>query len=228
MSDTLPDAPAPFAAQASSTTSQVYDAIRDRILKGLLRPGAKLKIDALRGELGVGATPIREALSLLTSEELVERQDQRGFRVVGASEAHFRDILRNRCWLEERALRESIAGGDSAWEEALVLAHHRLARAKRDDDAAELLWEELHKRFHMALISAAGSPILLRFCAQLYDQNVRYRHLVARSASYSRRDVAAEHAQIADAALDRDADRAAALLLAHYQRTGKFVGEALD
>ncbi|MBA5764745.1 GntR family transcriptional regulator, partial [Vibrio sp. 404] len=62
-----------------SATQRAYQMLRHMIVTGVLRPGEKLKIDALRRKLDTGASPIREALSLLTSDNLVERIDQRGF-----------------------------------------------------------------------------------------------------------------------------------------------------
>ena len=62
---------------ARSRTSSIYDQLRDDIIQGQLPPGLKLKIDVLREHYGVGATPIREALSLLTADGLVERLEQR-------------------------------------------------------------------------------------------------------------------------------------------------------
>ena len=213
-----------------SITQQVFSELRRQIIVGELPPGEKLKIDDLRSRLDVGASPVREALSLLTSDHMVERIDQRGFRVARASEDHFSDILQTRCWLEERALRESIAGGDQEWEERLVLAHHRLARKSRattDDPDSPNTWEGLHKRFHMALIAACGSPILQRFCELLYDQNIRYRYLAAHSHGYGSRDVLREHAEILEATLERNADLAVARLLGHYRKTGSFLAEAV-
>ena len=69
----------------TSLTSQTYQRIHSLIIQGELAPGQKLKIEELRKALGTGASPVREALSLLTSEHLVERIDQRGFVVTGVS-----------------------------------------------------------------------------------------------------------------------------------------------
>ena len=74
----------------------------------------------------------------------------------------------------------------------------------------------------MTLLSACGSSILLRFCGQLYDQNIRYRQLSGASA-YPARDIVAEHDAIRDAVLSADADLACKLLIDHYTQTGKFV-----
>jgi len=202
-----------------SATQRVYHALRDAILTGDLTPGDRLKVDRLKSMLDVGASPIREALSLLTSDQLVERLDQRGFRVATVSGTQFQEILTLRCSLEDLALRQSVAAATETWEETLVLAHHRMTRAPRGDDG----FEALHKAFHMVLLSNCASPILLKFCDQLYDLNIRYRYLAGKSGSYSQRDVTGEHADILQAVLDRDADLAARTLTRHYRKTGEFL-----
>ena len=208
-----------------SATQRAYHTLRAMIVTGDLRPGEKLKIDALRQRLSTGASPIREALSLLTSDNLVERIDQRGFRTADVSAANFAEILNLRCTLEDMALRESIAHGDQAWEEAIVLAHHRMQRAK---DARSGNFEELHKAFHMALLQNAGLPMLERYCAQLYDLNIRYRYLASGQSSYGKRSIEAEHLSIFNAALDRDAEAASAALLDHYRKTGRYLSGQME
>ncbi|MFK7903010.1 MAG: GntR family transcriptional regulator [Nitratireductor sp.] len=214
-----------------SMTSQAYARLREDIISGVLRPGQKLKIDELRTQYDVGTSPIREALSLLTSDHFVERLDQRGFKVANVSEEEFTELLKTRCWLEERALRESIKNGGSEWEEQVVLAAYRLSRVPRsetgDHFVANVEWEKRHKHFHMTLISACGSTLLLKFCDQLYDQNVRYRQLSGKTA-YPVRDITAEHGALCDAALARDAELASELLWAHYDRTGNFLKDQIN
>lgn len=210
---------------ATSATQKAYLSLRHMIVVGTLKPGEKLKIDNLKVLLGIGASPIREALSLLTSDQLVERIDQRGFRTAPTSEKNFMEILGLRCALEDMALRQSIASASDAWEERLVLCHHRMTRQTRADIDR---FEERHKAFHMALLDACDSPILIRFCSQLYDLNVRYRNLAGRSLAYKSRNVDHEHLEILQAAVARDADLASARLLSHYRQTGDFLrGETL-
>lgn len=207
-----------------SATQRAYQMLRHLIVTGELKPGEKLKIDGLRQKLDTGASPIREALSLLTSDNLVERIDQRGFRAAEISAENFQEILALRCTLEDLALRESIAGADEAWEEAIVLAHHRMQRAK---DARSESFEEFHKQFHMSLLANAASPILLKFCSQLYDLNIRYRFLAGNALDYQRRDVGDEHKGILDAAIARDVDLASERLINHYRMTGAFLAGLL-
>jgi DNA-binding GntR family transcriptional regulator len=210
-------------SDATSATQCAYAVIRRMILVGELRPGEKLKIDALKTRLDTGASPIREALSLLTADQLVERIDQRGFRAAPASQRNFDEILKLRCALEDMALRQSIGNADEAWEEQAVLCLHRLSR---ETVKGSERFEDLHKAFHMALLANCGSPVLLRFCSQLYDLNVRYRYLAGRSLDYKTRHVDQEHAAILAAAVQRNTDLASERLLSHYQKTGTFLRQS--
>ena len=120
-----------LAAETHGTlASSVYDRLRGDILTGILAPDEKLRTEALRVRYGVGNSPLREALNRLSVDGLVTRVDQKGFRVASASHAELEELVRTRCWLEEIALRESIAHGDAAWEERLLIAYHRLTRIK--------------------------------------------------------------------------------------------------
>ncbi|EAQ64296.1 transcriptional regulator, GntR family protein [Marinomonas sp. MED121] len=202
---------------------RVYLQLRQQIIKGEFAPGERLKVETLKPLFDTGASPIREALSLLTSNKLVDRIDQRGFRVSQVSEANFNEIFMLRCTLDDLALRKSIELGDNDWEERLVLNHHRLSRANQEDFDH---WESLHKVFHLCLMEACDSPILLSYCSQLYDQNIRYRFLAEAAVNYAKRDVRNEHESIMNAAINRDADLASKLLLKHYTDTGTFLRQS--
>lgn len=212
------------STKAQSSTQRAYLALRDQIIFGQIPPGERLKIDTLKERLHTGASPVREALSLLTSDQLVDRIDQRGFRVAQTSQEQFHEVLNLRCILEDLAVRDSIEHAQTDWEDALVLAHHRMSRAEGRDKQE---FEIAHKSFHMALLAACSSPILLRFCGQLYDLNVRYRYLAGQSKGYDRRDVVAEHLGILNSAVERDADDVSTKLMEHYRKTGAFLAEGI-
>ena len=211
---------------AATRATSLYDQLREDLLGAEMEPGSKLAIEALAERYETSATPLREALNRLVSDGLVERREQRGFVVAGISEADLAEITKTRCWLEEIALRESIAARSTVWEEELVLAHHRLARTPRslreDRFEANPEWEPLHRAFHRALISNCRSRWLLGFCEQLADQHHRYRRLSAPRA-FHKRGVKSEHQALLDAALAGDADKAVSLLKAHFQRTAKVI-----
>jgi DNA-binding GntR family transcriptional regulator len=207
----------------ASATRTAYLTLRTMILTGVLPAGQKLKIEELRSRLNTGATSVREALSLLTSDMLVERIDQRGFRTAPASPANFAEILSLRCVLEDMALRQSIARATPEWEERLVLSHHRMKRVAGSDG-----FEDAHKDFHMALLGNAASPTLEYYCSQLYDLNIRYRYLAASGVSYQSRDIPGEHEKILNAAVNRDADATSTALISHYRLTGDYLTAQLE
>ncbi len=213
-------------ATTRSRTSDIYDRIRDDIIHGQLAPGSKLKIDLLREHYDVGATPLREALSLLTADGLVERLDQRGFRVPEVIGSEFVELLAIRCWLEERALRQAIQKGGKDWEEGIVVASYRLSRTPRVSpdvsQAGNLEYERCHKAFHLSLVAGCGSSMLLRFWHQIYSEASRYRY-ITRMSAYERPDLNQEHAQIGEAVLARKADLAVQLIVAHYTKTWEMI-----
>ncbi|WP_051661237.1 FCD domain-containing protein [Bosea sp. 117] len=213
------------AQEFRSRTSETYARIHGDVVSGKLKPGVKLKIEQLREEYDVGATPVREALSFLAADGLVVREDQKGFRVAEVSADEFEDLLAVRCMIEERALRLAISRGGRKWEEGIVLARFRLSGVGRIE-GNEAEWERHHRAFHMSLLAACGSSLLLRLSKQFYDENNRYRHL-SRLNHATTRDVRGEHEEIAEAVLARDTDRAVGLLVEHYTKTGNLLRIAL-
>jgi DNA-binding GntR family transcriptional regulator len=200
-----------------------YAWLRPRILDGSLAAGAKLRVEHLRSASGIGATPLREALSRLSAERLVQATGQRGFRVAPVSLAELVDVTDNRILIECRAVELSVKYGDVAWEASLVAAHHLLERTSRRDFPA---WDAVNTSFHDALVSSCGSPWLLAMRKSLFDQHARYRALASAAPPPRRgapRDVDAEHAELLAAALARRPRRAAELTEAHVRATAQVI-----
>jgi DNA-binding GntR family transcriptional regulator len=192
--------------QAKTLAELAFHQLRDDILRAKLRPEERLHIERLSKIYGVGATPLREALSRLSSMGLVTAVGQRGFRVAPVSIGDLLDITRTRAWVEATALRASIEEGDRDWEAEIIAAAHRL-RGFAPTDVGGLSddWNRANRAFHDALVSRCNSPQLLAFRDLLYDQSDRYRRLSVRDGLAGRR-LAAEHDSIMKAVLARDAD----------------------
>jgi DNA-binding GntR family transcriptional regulator len=218
------DASGPISTQASS----VYDRIYADILTGELQPGLKLRLKNLIEKYDTGNSPLREALNRLSANGMVVREENRGFRVPPAQEKELVELTKTRCWLEEVGLRESIANGDAAWEERIVLSFHWLTRAASKEKTSDKPqysireWENHHREFHIALISACGSDILLNYCAELHQRSFRYRNL-AEVVEYRGRHELEEHQELQEAVLNRDADLAVSLLKKHYEVTSEIL-----
>jgi len=203
--------------------SQAAEALRRNILDGALAPGSRLRIEELRVRFGMGASPLREALSQLAAEGLVQRLDQRGFRVASADAAELDDLVESRCLIEGAALRASIHAGDEAWEEQVVIAHRRLSRAPRsigtDCYVSNPEWDRLQLAFHSALISACRAATVREICEMMHHRATRFRNL-SNTVAWRQRDVGREHDALMTAVIERRADEAVELLVAHYRKTG--------
>ena len=203
---------------ARTLVESSYNRIRSDIIGGKLAPGSKLRIDELRGDYKIGASPLREALNRLAGEGFVTVEEQRGFRVAPVSPDDLRDLSRMRVMLECEALSESVRNGGDEWEANLVAAHHRLQKAEQSfgKDLAE--WEQRNDEFHEALLAACPSPWLLRLRHVLYEQHKRYRFIAILSQQEGR-DVHREHREILEAALARDVTAACKATELHIQYT---------
>ena len=212
--------------EASNVTlaSSVYQSLLNDILCGKLKPGQKLRLQSLKVDYDVGNSPLREALNRLSTNGMVVREENKGFRVSPASVEELEELIRTRCWLEEIALRESIKNSNDEYQERLVLAAHRLSRINIDNDAYYISPEQehLHREYHRALLSACNSNILIRYCDQLHEQTLRYRNLVE-VVRYREGHEGEEHKAILEAVLANDADKATQLLTRHYQITGEIL-----
>jgi GntR family transcriptional regulator, carbon starvation induced regulator len=208
---------------------RVHEAIRDDILSGSLAPSTRLRISMLNKKYNVGASPLREALSRLVSENLVVSVDRRGFVVSPMTLTDFRELTSMRKLLEKEALRLSFQHGDERWEAKLIAAFHRLGRVQERVDAGDpstiAEWEILNREYHDTLVSACGSKWLLRTREHVYICAERYRRICL-SIRNVPRDVQKEHKLIRDAALERDVEKACRLIDEHLERTYQKVAES--
>jgi DNA-binding GntR family transcriptional regulator len=196
--------------------------LREDVLAGRYLPGAKIRLEDIRQAFGVSWSPIREAVTRLVSEGLMIADSQKGYRVAPATRTELEETIRLRVLLEPQALRLAIALGNDAWEAQVLAAHHRLAKleSQRITGQETEQWEAWHTAFHTTLTEPCQSAILLQFCQQLNKIQDRYRRIFFARHEVDR-DVASEHRLIAEAALERNADRACSLLADHIERTGR-------
>jgi GntR family transcriptional regulator, carbon starvation induced regulator len=222
------------AAATADDAATMADAIEARmrldVISGSLEPRSALRMGSLKERYGVGTSPLREALTRLTGEGLVELEPNKGFRVKALSAEDLADIAYMRTALETAAIRTAIARGTDAWEADILATLHRLIKATErtgtDRDSLDG-WQMAHDAFHQALVSACGSPRLLAEQRRLADQHARYRRYLMND-NFPRELLIQEHKGLAEAALARDADRAAELMAAHLMITSEFYAGLLQ
>lgn len=209
------------SASGPTLASTIAESLRNAIIKGEMAPGTKVNIDRVRDSLGISLSPLREALSRLSSEGFLSFQDKRGYRVTEVSEQDLRQITVLRMDLESLALREAIALGNFEWEQAVMNKLAVLNKIARDSKRLETVeaWEIAHRDFHFELLTPCAMPLLLQFVGTLHDLHDRYRRLFLQ-AVVVKRNTRSEHLAIAQAVVERRTKDAVGMLKQHIKLTG--------
>lgn len=218
---------------APTRGEDVYARLRGDILAGRLRPGSRLPFAELCSRYGTSVGVVREGLSRLTEQGLVVAEPQHGYRVKAVSAQDLRQLTDARVDIETLVLRSAIASGDVAWESSVLAAHHTLARMPQQDEQdpqrMSEAWAAAHANFHSVLLGGCPNPRLRAIALSLRDSAELYRRWSVPLGDDAVRDVASEHAAVLDTALDRDPERATAVLTEHLQRTARMLlGAAAD
>ena len=195
-----------------SLRGQVFQEIREDILKGKFKENEELREATLGKELGVSRTPVREALRQLELEGLVHIIPNKGAYVTGITEKDVHDIYMTRYMLEGLCARwaaEHISEEQiQEMEEVLLLTEYHLDRGNAEQLA------ELDGKFHEVLYDASQSRILRHILSDFH----KYVQ-VARKRSVKKEDRAKksleEHREILNALRTGDADRAEELAHIH-------------
>lgn len=198
---------------------QAYARLRSDIVEGRIAPGEKLRIEHLRQRYGVSAGTLREALTRLVSDALVEAEGQRGFRVMPVTFEDMDDLTNLRVQLEIEALRQSIRHSDANWREQVGDIYEQMS-AIEQPILPEMTprWEALNGQFHEALLANCGSDWTLHLLRLLNRHSERYRRY-AIGLNQGQRDVHQEHRSIYEAAMSGNELRAALELEAHIRAT---------
>jgi DNA-binding GntR family transcriptional regulator len=144
--------------QLSSLSSEAYENVRLRILRGELSLGESISRRKLAAELGMSFLPVSEALIRLEMEGLLESRARAGTRVRIPSPEDVRGHYVVREALETQAAR-LFAQFASSRERAEIrtLAARCDALARK---ANRLPYLELHERLHRRIAECGGSPAL--------------------------------------------------------------------
>ncbi len=205
----------------------VHNRLRAEILGYQWVPGERIKPAELRVRLGVSIGVLREALGLLAAENLVRIAPNRGFHVATLSPVDLINLTLVRKLNEGAALGLAIGRGDIDWESEVLASHHRMVSVPtylpEDPPRRNEAWAVAHTAFHAKLLDACGNDILIDICARLSGSAELYRGWSALSVLEGERDIVAEHLELMESTLARDAERAVSLLKAHIDRTAEVV-----
>jgi len=192
-----------------SLADKAYQEIRGLIVSLELAPGAVIDERALIERLGIGRTPVREALRRLAQERLVEVYPRRGMFVTGVDVRELARLSEVREVLEPEAARLAAERATDSDKEALGALLEEL-----DAGASELM--ELDERIHRAVYRAAHNDLLEATLEQYYVLALRIWS-IALDRAHELEEAVEAHRALLEAIQAGDGDRAADTMRAHVQ-----------
>jgi DNA-binding GntR family transcriptional regulator len=204
-----------------SLSEQAFQAIRQMIVTLELAPGAVVRDDSLQEKLGLGRTPIREALQRLVRDQFVTIIPRRGMYVSSIDVSELSTLYETRAILEPYVMRLACARGRAADWDAMASA---LARATGVSTPTELL--QIDRECREIVWAAAGNRFLTETLDMLYAQSDRLWHLYIADVT-ALDQVIDEHRAIHAALVAGDGERAAALIESHMRAYNDKIGDAV-
>ncbi|WP_224023400.1 GntR family transcriptional regulator [Arthrobacter sp. NicSoilC5] len=195
-----------------SLSELAYRHLRDRLIMLDIRPGEAINDGKLAAELGIGRTPVREALKRLESDHLVVSYPRRGTFATIVDITELADVSELRESLEPLAARRAAKLATPALRAEIRETAAAISTMGDDDDPYDLMRYDI--KVHRLIYRAAAN-------AHLEDVLIRYDNLATRIWCMVLEKVPsvashiAEHVELLEAVADGDADRAGKLALEH-------------
>jgi len=203
-----------------SLTDKAYRQTKEWILRYHLKPGVRLHVSDLAHALQMSQTPVREALSMLEKERLIERQPQKGYRVGTFSLQEIEDLYDLRIALEVLAARQAAKRMSASARKRLADIVSEFGRFLKADRKQHIL--QRGQDFHVVILEASGNRSLAEMGRAILDriwviQNINLLTTDHLSEAHP------QHLQILEALERADAKRAASLMEKHLTQAKEFV-----
>jgi DNA-binding GntR family transcriptional regulator len=200
--------------QRELLADRAYNDLRDRIVTLRIAPGAPIDEDVLGSELGIGRTPVREAIKRLALENLVTVFPRRGTFASEINITDLADISDVRMQLEGHAAYRAAQRITPAQRGALQDLQDELDRSRGSDDIGALM--ALDTRVHRFIHRCAGNPYLEDSLGRYFNLSLRIWYLVLDRLPHLFARVH-EHGDLLRAIADGDADGARAIIAEHIE-----------
>jgi DNA-binding GntR family transcriptional regulator len=209
----LPAVPEPGAI-ASSLRDAAYQAIKLRIITCAYRPGEYLNEAQVSAAIGIGRTPVHQAIERLMLEGMVEVIPRKGVIVRPVSLHEVLELVDVRMVNESYGVRLAARHADEAELAALdaILARADAAVALRDVERLMLL----DRDFHFGLARAARNDVLSAILERLHERSLRF-WFISLDPPEHHRSVQAEHADLLAAIRAHDEPAAEEAVRAHIE-----------
>lgn len=198
-------------------SEQLRETIEEEVATGKLKPGTHLDELELAARFGVSRTPIRETLSLLAGEGLVEIRPRRGAVVAQLSPARLVEMFEVMAELEAMSARLAARRiKDEALAQLQVL-HGKCEQAARAGDPDAYFYA--NEEFHSAVYHAAQNEYLIEQAHSLQRKLRPYRRLQLRVRNRLQKSLA-EHQTVLDAIRANEPEQAAQAMRGHVMVQG--------
>jgi DNA-binding GntR family transcriptional regulator len=214
---------APPAGEGASLADQAYVALRDLIVSLELPPGFAIKEPELTARLGIGRTPVREALRRLALERLVEVYPRRGMFVTTVDVRDLARLCEVRAVLEPEAARLAAERATRPDLEQIGALLEELGERRRRDDRVLI---DLDERIHRTIYRCSHNQLLEETLDWYYTHALRI-WMLALDRAQGLRDAVLEHHELLDAIARGNGDRAADLMRAHIEHFEAEMRDAL-
>lgn len=189
--------------------------LREQILNGTLRPGQRVTLAALAGELGISQMPVREALARLEREGLIVITRHTEARVARLEPRDASELFQIRAALESLAARAACVRDAAGCAVLLEACNRRFEAAMEGADFGAMA--DANWAFHRAVLDAADNLHLTRLIEDIWDRCFRFR-MGYRLIPGRARATVAEHRSIIKAMRAGDAEGCAAAAGMHVAR----------
>ncbi|MEU5807573.1 GntR family transcriptional regulator [Streptomyces sp. NPDC059650] len=202
---------------------QVGHALRAALIAGELRPGSVYSAPGLAAELGVSATPVREAMLDLAREGLVEPVRNKGFRITEVSERDLDQYTELRTMIEVPTVAKVTRMATKEQLEELRPIAEEIVTSAREHNLIGYL--EADRRFHLTLLGLAGNERLVETVGDLRKRSRLYG-LTGLDEAGKLVSSAEEHLELLDLMLAGDAEGAAECMRRHLGHVRSLWAEA--
>ncbi len=199
--------------EKQSLSQQAYDAIKQKIVSLVLSPGEVIDEVVLREELGLGRTPIREALQRLAQEKLVLIVPRRGMFVTEIGIADLQQLFEARLELESFATKLAAQRGTAVHWQPMEATLTRFIIDKNLDNETLI---EIDAACHYLIYEAADNKFLKDTLTTMYALSLRLWYF-ALSKIGNMHGAVLEHQHMLEALKSGDADMASELMEKHIR-----------
>ena len=205
---------------------EVFNTLRERILKGSLKPGERLMEIHLADQLGVSRTPIREAIRMLELEGLVKMVPRRGAQVAKISREDLQDVLEVRKALDTLAVKLACERITEDEIEKLKEAEEEFENTLKTDDTTQIA--EADVAFHDVIQAASKNKRLKSMISNLAERIYRYRFEYIKQQSDGGKTLVDEHREIIKCIEEKDVEAAIKAIELHIDNQEKSIAMQLE